>query len=144
MATVAALGFMGFNLANVIIANAMGNQARAEVIGEAPIDAFEGFEAFTSGDSSYDVGVNVYGKVIFVDNAAALKTTKVKCAKAIEVMRSQAPELRRFKPGNIYIYSNYIWQINWDGVDQDVFLQKQFLSLFLEYYIYGDPHQDVY
>ena len=141
MTSVAALGYMGYNLVNTMIASATGNQARSEVVGVAPKDVFEGFETFTAGDSAFDVGVNVYGKVVFVDNSAAFKATKEKCALAIEEMRSQAPELRSFKQGSISIYSNYIWQINWDDVEKDVLLQKQFLSRFLEYYENGDSHQ---
>jgi len=141
IAGVAALGFMGYSLANIMIVEAMGNQARSEVVGEAPTDAFAGFDSFVAGDDAYDLGVNTYGKTIFVDNTAAFKATKEKCAMAIQEMRSQAPELRRFKQGSVYIYANYIFQINWDDVNKEVFLQRQFLSKFLNYYENGDPHQ---
>jgi hypothetical protein len=143
IAAVAALGFMGYSMANIIAAEEPGNQAREEVTGEAPEDTFEGFESFTVGESAFDIGMNVYGKVIFVDNAAALKAAKEKCALAIEEIRSQAPELGSFQARNIYSYYNYIWQINWDAVDQDLNLQRQFLNKFLEYYVNGDPKQDV-
>jgi len=143
LAGAGALVFMGYSLVKAITVEAVGNQARAEVVGEAPKDAFEGFDSFTEGDSAYDVGVNVYGDVIFVNNAAALKATKEKCAKAIAEMRNQASELRGFKQSSIYSYSNYIWQINWDDVDEDVYLQRLFLSQFLKYYENGDPHQGV-
>jgi len=144
IAGISALGYLGYSLTNIMIVEATGNQARAEIVGEAPKDAFEGLESFTEGDSAFDVGVNLYGKTIFTDNAAAFKAAKEKCAEAISQMRSQAPELRRFKQGSIDIYSNYIWQINWDDVDQEVLLQKQFLVRFMEYYENGDPHQDSY
>jgi len=138
-----ALGFLGYSMVHAITVNAMGNQARAEVVGDAPKDAFEGLESFTADDSRFDVGVNIYGNIIFVDNAAALKGAKEKCALAIEEMRTQAPELGRFSAGNLYGYYDYIWQLNWEDVDQEVYLQRQFLNKFLDYYIYGDPHQDV-
>ena len=144
IAGISALGFLGYSLANIMIVEATGNQARAEIVGDAPQDAFEGFESFVAGDGAYELGVNTYGKTIFADNTAAFKATKEKCARAIQEMRSQAPELRRFKQGSIDIYSNYIWQINWDDVDQKVLLQKQFLVRFMEYYENGDPHQDSY
>lgn len=141
MAGASALVFLGSSLAKVIYADVMGNQARAEVVGDAPQDSLEGFEFFTAGDAAFDVGVNVYGKVVFLDNAAALKSTKVKCALAIEEMRNQAPDLGRFNKGNIISYSNYIWQTNWEAVDEEVFLQRQFLSRFLNYYENGDPKE---
>lgn len=143
VAGIAALGYMGFSMVNAIIVNAVGNQARAEVVAEAPKEAFEGFESFTADDSAFDVGVNTYGKTIFVDNATALNAAKEKCALAIEEMRTQAPELGRFSAGNIYSYYDYMWQINWDDVNQDVYLQSQFLNKFLAYYVYGDPNLDV-
>ena len=143
IAGISALGFLGYSLANIMIVEATGNQARAEIVGDAPQDAFEGFESFVAGDGAYELGVNTYGKTIFVDNAAALKATKEKCALAIEEMRSQAPELGRFRAGNIYYYYDYIWQINWDDVDQEVLLQSQFLNKVLDYYVHGDPNEDV-
>lgn len=141
--SVIALGFMGYSLIKAISEQVIGNQARAEVVGEAPKDAFLGFEAFTAGDPAFDVGVNTFGNIIFVDNAAALKAAKEKCALAIAEMRSQMPELGRFSAGNIYGYYDYVWQINWDDVNQEVYLQSQFLNKVLDYYIYGDPHEDV-
>lgn len=141
VAGIAAIGYMGYSMVNAVIVNAFGNHNRAEVVGEAPKDVFKGFESFTAGDSAFDVGINVYGKTIFVDNAAALKSTKEKCANAIDEMRSQASELRGFKKSSIHIYADYIWQINWDDVDEEVQTQKQFLSRFLEYYKNGDPQQ---
>jgi hypothetical protein len=143
VAGIAALGYMGYSMVNAIVVNAAGNQTRAEVVGEAPKDALAGFESFTADDSAFDVGVNKYGKTIFEDNAAALKAAKEKCAQAIEEMRTQAPELGRFSAGNIYNYYDYSWQINWDDVDEDVYIQSQFLNKFLAYYVYGDPNLDV-
>jgi hypothetical protein len=136
-----ALVYMGYSMVSAITVNAIGEPARAEVVGDAPEDALEGFEDFTKGDPAFNLGVNIYGKTIFVDNTAALKATSEKCDKAIQEMRSQAPELRAFKKGSIYVYANYIWQINWDDVNEEVFLQRQFLSQFLKYYENGDPHQ---
>jgi hypothetical protein len=136
-----ALAYMGYSMVSAITVNAIGEPARAEVVGDAPEDALEGFEDFTKGDPAFNLGVNIYGKTIFVDNTAALKATSEKCDKAIQEMRSQAPELRAFKKGSIYVYTNYIWQINWDDVNEEVYTQSQFLSLFLQYYENGDPHQ---
>lgn len=140
---VSALVFLGYSMVQAITVNAIGNQARSEVVGEAPTDAFEGLESFTAGDPAFDVGVNTYGNIIFVDNAAALKAVKEKCALAIAEMRSQMPELGRFRAGNIYYYYDYVWQINWDDVDQEVYLQSKFLNKVLDYYIYGDPNEYV-
>ena len=136
-----ALGILGYSLAKIIVADTKGNQARAELVAVAPKDSFEGFESFTAGDSALDAGINVYGKVIFVDNAKALKAVKEKCGKAIEEMQLQAPELGSFRKSNIYRYYDYIWQINWDDVNKDVFEQERFLSLFLKYYQNGDPQK---
>lgn len=142
LAGATAIGFMGYCMVKAITVDAMGNQTRAEVVGEAPKDCFEGFESFTEGDTAFDVGVNVYGNVIFVDNAAALKAVREKCSLAIEEMRSQAPELGSFRAKNIYSYYNYIWQIRWDAVNQDLNLQRQLLNKFLTYYVNGDPHHE--
>jgi hypothetical protein len=139
---IGALGYMGYQLVDMAVAQAAGNPARAEVVGEAPSDTFEGFESFTVEDPSFAVGVNVYGTVIFKDPKAALASVKVKCKDAISVIRSQAPELGRFRAGNLFGYYDYIWQINWEGVDVGVEKQHIFLSRFLAVYVSGDPHGD--
>lgn len=141
LAGATALGYLGYSAAKIMFVEATGNQARAELVGQAPKDSMQGFEIFTQGNDAYNVGVNIYGDVIFADNDAAYAAVQETCARAIAEMRKQAPELGRFREGNIDSYYDYIWQINWDDVDQEVYYQRQFLSKFLEYYENGDPKQ---
>ena len=139
---IGALGYMGAQLVGMAVAQTAGNPARAELVGEAPDNTFEGFEDFTAGDAAFEVGVNAYGAVIFNDPKAALTSVKEKCGDAISVIRDQAPFLGRFRAGNMSRYYNYIWQINWEGVDAEIEQQHIFLSRFLAVYVSGDPHGD--
>ena len=92
-----AIGQMGYNLVKELATDATGNQARAKVVGEAPSGCFQGLGMLTKGESRFEVGVNVYGAVIFKNRSAAFGAAKEKCPRAIEEMRRQHPDLGSFR-----------------------------------------------
>jgi len=142
LAAVIALGFMGYNLIKGMVAENVGDLERAKVVGEAPTDTFKGFEGFTEGDKSFEVGVNKYGQVIFVNRTAATDAVKAKCAQAIQEMRKQDSALGRFRSGNMYEYYMAMGNpdlIVWDNVSEQVLQQSDFFSKFLDIYMVGDP-----
>lgn len=136
-----AIGLMGFNLAKEVADAATGDQARAKVVGEAPAGCFDGVEMLTKGENRFEVGVNIYGAVIFKNRSAAFGAAKEKCSRAIEEMRRQHPDLGSFQRNTVDNYHDMIWQINWDGADRELMLQRQLLSKFMEFYENGDPHK---
>lgn len=117
-----------------------GKADAAKVVGDYKGTVFSGFESIIDDSSAFDLGVNKYGKPIFVDRDLAYKTMKTRCEDGISALKEQFPSLSSFSTDSMTDYGNYAMNLDDAKTSKTVQNQAAFIATFAD--IYFNSEQD--
>jgi hypothetical protein len=115
-----------------------GKTDSAKVVGDYDGNVFSGYENIISDSSAFDLGVNKYGKPIFVDRDSAYKTMESKCKDGITALKEQFPSLSKFSVESMTAYGNYAMDLDVSKISKSVQNQANFIAAFADIYFNSD------